>query len=36
MYGVRVETGYAHRDQAVTPFYDPLLAKVIGWGRPPA
>ena len=32
MHGVRVETGYAE-GQMVTPFYDPLLAKVIGTGR---
>ncbi len=31
MYGVRVETGY-REGQIVTPYYDPLLAKVIGWG----
>ena len=31
MHGVRVETGYAE-GQRVTPFYDPLLAKVIGSG----
>ena len=31
MYGVRVETGYA-RGQTVTPFYDPMLAKVIATG----
>ncbi|MCZ6711612.1 MAG: ATP-grasp domain-containing protein [Gammaproteobacteria bacterium] len=31
MYGVRVETGY-QEGQTVTPYYDPLLAKVIGWG----
>ena len=29
--GVRVETGY-REGQTVTPYYDPLLAKVIGWG----
>ena len=29
--GVRVETGYAE-GQAVTPYFDPLLAKVIGTG----
>ena len=29
MYGVRVETGYTE-GQVVTPYYDPLLAKVIG------
>ena len=29
--GVRVETGYAE-GQSVTPYYDPLLAKVIGTG----
>lgn len=29
--GVRIETGYCE-GQAVTPYYDPLLAKVIGWG----
>jgi acetyl-CoA carboxylase biotin carboxylase subunit len=31
MHGVRVETGY-QEGQSVTPFYDPMLAKVIGWG----
>ena len=31
LHGVRLETGYA-AGQAVTPFYDPLLAKVIGHG----
>ncbi len=31
MHDVRVETGYAE-GQRVTPFYDPLLAKVIGRG----
>jgi acetyl-CoA carboxylase biotin carboxylase subunit len=31
MFGVRVETGY-QEGQTVTPYYDPLLAKVIGWG----
>jgi acetyl-CoA carboxylase, biotin carboxylase subunit len=31
LHGVRIETGYA-QGQAVTPFYDPLIAKVIGWG----
>ena len=31
MHGVRVETGYAE-GQRVTPYYDPLLAKVIGSG----
>ena len=31
MHGVRVETGYAE-GQMVTPYYDPLLAKVIGSG----
>ncbi len=31
MHGVRVETGYAE-GQVVTPYYDPLLAKVIGSG----
>ncbi len=30
--GVRVETGYAE-GQSVTPYFDPLLAKVIGTGR---
>ena len=32
IHGVRVETGYAE-GQMVTPYYDPLLAKVIGSGR---
>jgi acetyl-CoA carboxylase biotin carboxylase subunit len=31
LHGVRFETGYGP-GQAVTPYYDPLLAKVIGWG----
>ncbi len=31
MFGVRVDTGYA-QGQSVTHYYDPLLAKVIGWG----
>ena len=31
MHGVRVDTGYAE-GQRVTPYYDPLLAKVIGTG----
>ena len=31
LHGVRVETGYAE-GQVVTPYYDPLLAKVIGSG----
>jgi acetyl-CoA carboxylase biotin carboxylase subunit len=31
LFGVRYETGYT-QGQAVTPFYDPLLVKVIGWG----
>ena len=31
MFGVRVETGY-QRGQAITPYYDPLLAKVIAKG----
>lgn len=31
LHGVRVDTGY-QRGQSVTPFYDPLLAKVIGHG----
>ena len=31
MHGVRVETGYVE-GQMVTPYYDPLLAKVIGTG----
>ena len=32
MHGVRVETGYAE-GQRVTPYYDPLLAKLIGTGH---
>ena len=32
MHGVRVDTGY-QAGQWVTPFYDPMLAKVIGHGR---
>ncbi len=32
LFGVRIETGY-RRGQAVTPHYDPLLAKIIGWGE---
>ena len=32
LHGVRVDTGY-QTGQWVTPFYDPLLAKVIGHGR---
>jgi acetyl-CoA carboxylase biotin carboxylase subunit len=31
MYGVRIETGYA-QGQEVTPFYDAMLAKIIGFG----
>ncbi len=31
LHGVRIETGYAE-GQVVTPYYDPLLAKVIGSG----
>ncbi len=31
MYGVRVETGY-QEGQIVSPYYDPLLAKVIAKG----
>jgi acetyl-CoA carboxylase biotin carboxylase subunit len=31
LFGVRFETGY-RQGQAVTPYYDPLLVKVIGWG----
>ena len=32
LHGIRVDTGY-QAGQWVTPFYDPLLAKVIGHGR---
>ena len=32
MFGVRIETGY-QRGQAITPYYDPLLAKVIAKGN---
>ena len=32
IFGVRVETGY-QRGQAITPYYDPLLAKVIAKGN---
>ena len=32
MFGVRVETGY-QRGQTITPYYDPLLAKVIAKGN---
>ena len=31
MFGVRIETGY-QRGQTITPYYDPLLAKVIAKG----
>ena len=31
LFGVRFETGY-RQGQAITPYYDALLAKVIGWG----
>jgi 3-methylcrotonyl-CoA carboxylase alpha subunit len=31
MHNVRVDTGY-RADDEVTPFYDPMLAKVIAWG----
>ncbi len=30
--GIRVETGYAEGG-IVTPYYDPMIAKVIAWGR---
>lgn len=32
LFGVRFETGY-RQGQTVTPYYDPLLVKVIGWGE---
>lgn len=32
MAGVRVDTGYAGGD-VITPYFDPLLAKVIAWGE---
>ena len=32
LHGIRVDTGY-QAGQWVTPFYDPLLAKIIGHGR---
>ncbi len=32
LHGVRYEVGYG-QGQAVTPYYDALLAKVIGWGE---
>ena len=32
MFGVRIETGYK-KGQVITPYYDPLLAKVIAKGN---
>lgn len=32
MPGLRIETGYA-QGNTVTPFYDPMVAKVVAWGR---
>ncbi|WP_341908924.1 acetyl-CoA carboxylase biotin carboxylase subunit [Ferrovibrio terrae] len=30
--GIRVDHGLHHRDQAITPFYDPMIAKLISHG----